>query len=193
MKPTTATTLKVLAAGFLLFAAAFIALSVPLYVGQRRILKSWSAASARIVSSRVITLQTASGRPLYDTEYMLAFSVGARTVLAKAHTNHQSTNRDRKQKQAEAFPAGSTTTILYNPANPAQVLMQPGYNVHFFAIPLFLSGAGAGCVVLALILLGVARLARSRAPEVRPSPAEAPSTERGHGAGNAQPAAKTNP
>jgi hypothetical protein len=160
MTPSVRTSLKVVAIACLIVCAIFVALSVPLYRQQYRLLQAWPRAEAVVVHSRVVAVPTA-GAPLYDAEYTFAFEAhGRRAVVATAYSNHQSTSRERKQKQVARFPAGLRHTVLYNPADPSDIRMQPGYNVHFFAVPIFVSGAGA---MFAVVALGLWVIARGRA------------------------------
>ncbi len=151
MRSTARTTVRVLAAGFLIIFLIFFALSAPFYRQQYRLLQTWQRAEAEVVSSRVVTVRTA-GAPLYDAEYVFAFRAHGVPVVATTYSNHQSTSRERKAAQVARFPAGSRHTILYNPADPQDIRMAPGYNVHFFAVPIFISAAGALFGLIALVL-----------------------------------------
>jgi hypothetical protein len=141
-------TLKVVGAAFFVFAIALGALSVPLYWGQIKILRTWPAAEAEVVRSEVITAPLKSGGQLYDALYGFTFIANGQPQSALLTSNHQSTSYDRKRAQVARFPVGSHHLIRYNPAHPSDIRMQPGYNPHFFAVPLFVSGFG---LILAIV------------------------------------------
>jgi hypothetical protein len=144
--------LRLASALLLIACAGLLALSAPEFWRQYTVLKTWHAVEATVVNSRVIALPTGSGESLYDAEYTFAFAAGGGWHVARTGSNHQSTNQESKRRQVARFPAGSRHTILYNPADPEQIRMQPGYNVHFFAVPLFISGAGLICGMVEMLL-----------------------------------------
>ena len=143
--------LRVIASGFFIFFLGFLGISAPLYWSQYKILRHWPAAAAEVTSSRVLVLQSPSG-PLHDIEVQFAFSVDGRPYAGTIHSNHLSTSRASKEKQAARFPVGSQHVIRYNPADPHDVRAQVGYNVHFFAVPIFVSGVGAIFLVIGLVI-----------------------------------------
>jgi hypothetical protein len=126
-------------------------MSASAFQRQIKLLHSWPAVEATVVRSRVVPLATDSGEVLYDAEYTFAFSLPDGVHIASAGSNHQSTSQVRKLKQIARFPAGSRHRILYNPVDPSDIRIQPGYNVHFFAVPLFIAGAG---LIFGLVGLG---------------------------------------
>ena len=147
----TRSILRVIATAFFIFFLGFAGISVPLFVSQYRILRTWPAVEAEVLSSRVLVLQS-SGEPLHDIEVHFAYAVNGRPYTGVIHSNHLSTSRAAKEKQAAQFPAGSRHLIRYNPADPTDVRAQVGYNVHFFAVPVFISGVGGIFFVLGALL-----------------------------------------
>ena len=163
MTAGTRAVLRVIASAFFIFFLGFLGISLPLYWSQHKILRNWPAADAEVTSSRVLVLQ-GQGGPLHDFEVHFAFSVDGRPCAGVTHSNHLSTSRARKEEQAGEFPVGSHHRIRYNPADPADVRAQVGYNVHFFAVPIFISGVGAIFLVIGLViwLFSCRRLSPSR-------------------------------
>ena len=155
------TTLRMIAAGLWIFCLGFLVLSLPFYRSLYRILKTWPSVPAQVVESRVVPVASGANDLLYDAEYKLAFRVDGTPIVATAYSNHQSTSRERKSRQVERFPSGFHTTILYNPADPHDIRLQPGYNVHFFAVPAFISGLGLILGIFGGLLWAVSRLAQS--------------------------------
>ena len=151
MTSSTRAVLRVIASAFFIFFLGFLGISAPLYWGQHKILRGWPAVEAEVTSSRVLVLQSQSG-PLHDIEVHFAFSVDGRPYVGVIHSNHLSTSRARKEEQAEEFPVGSRHLIRYNPADPSDVRARVGYNVHFFAVPIFISGVGAIFLVIGSVI-----------------------------------------
>ena len=92
--------------------------------------RTWPAAASRVIHSDVLPLRTASGEVLYDTVLVLSYEAAGRTYVSSIGSLHESTHYERKKRQADRFPAGSQTEVRYNPENPHQVQIQPGYNGH---------------------------------------------------------------
>lgn len=151
MKPAVRTTLRVIAVANLIFFLVGLLFAVPPFIQQMKVLRTWPAAEAQVVRSDVVPVHTTSGTMLYDTLLELRYQADGRPFVSSVTSLHQSTSYDRKKKQAERFPPGSRTDVRYNPSNPAEIRIQAGYNVHFFAIPVFISGVAAIFGVLALI------------------------------------------
>jgi hypothetical protein len=124
---------------------------VPPFLQQVKVLRTWPAADAQVLRSEVVPLRTDSGQMLYDTLLVLAYQVNGRAYVSSVGSLHQSTHYERKKKQADRFPPGSRTEVRYNPGDPADLRIQAGYNVHFFAVPVFISGVAATFGVLALL------------------------------------------
>ncbi len=120
-------------------------------------LRHWPAAEAQVVRSEVVPLHTSSGQILYDTWLELSYDVDGHPYVSGTGSLHQSTHYERKLKQVRRFPPGSRTEIRYNPADPRDIRIQPGYNIHFFAVSVFIAGVAAIFVLLALIFFLLAR------------------------------------
>jgi uncharacterized protein DUF3592 len=157
MKPALRTTLRVIAVACLVFFLIGLLFAVPPFIEQMKVLRTWPSANAQVVHSEVVPLRTDSGQMLYDTRLVLAYQVGGRPYVSSVGSLHQSTSYERKKKQAEHFPPGSSTKVRYNPGDPLDVRIQAGYNIHFFAVPIFISGVAAIFGLLALLFFLVAR------------------------------------
>ena len=154
---TVRTTLRVIAVAFLIFFCATLLFAIAPFYHQMKVLRTWPAAEAQVVHSDVVPLSTASGQALYDTLLVLSYQVNGRRYVSSVGSLHQSTHYERKKKQADQFPAGSQTELHYNPEDPRQVQVQVGYNVHFFAIPIFISGVAGIFGLLALLFFVLSR------------------------------------
>lgn len=156
MTSGTRTILRVIAVAFLVFFIGFVLMATPAFWAQYNILRGWPAVEATVVSSEVITIPTTSGGQLFDIEVEFAYAVNGRPYVGVIHSNHESTNRARKQKQAAQFVRGNRYPLRYNPVEPRDLRAQAGWNVHFFAVPIFIAGVGAIFGIIAAILLLIA-------------------------------------
>jgi len=152
MIPATRAVLRVIAVAFFIFFLGFLGMSAPMYWSQYQILRDWPAVEATVVTSVVIAIPTTGGGDLHDIEVRFAYIAAGRPYVGVIHSNHLSTNRARKEKQAQQFPIGSRQPIRYNPADPRDIRAQAGYNVHFFAVPIFVSGIGLIFLVFGLLI-----------------------------------------
>ena len=157
VRPALRLTLRVIAVACLLFFLIGLLLAVPPFLEQWKVLRTWPAAEAQVVHSQVVPLHTDSGQILYDTLLVLSYQVNGRPYLSSVGSLHQSTNYERKKKQADLFPAGSRTEVRYNPADPRDIRIQAGYNVHFFVVPIFIGGVAAIFGLLALLFFLLSR------------------------------------
>ena len=157
MKPALGTTLRVIAVACLVFFLIGLLFAVPPFLQQLKVLRTWPAAGAQVVHSDVVPLRTDSGQMLYDTLLVLSYQVDGRPYVSSVGSLHQSTNYHRKKKQADRFPPGSRTEVHYNPSDPRDIRIQVGYNVHFFAVPIFISGVAGIFGVLALLFFLISR------------------------------------
>ena len=155
LKPAVRTTFRVIAVACLVFFVIGLVFAVPPFVQQVKVLRSWPAADAQVLRSEVVPLRTDSGQMLYDTLLVLAYQADGRPYVSSVGSLHQSTHYERKKKQAERFPPGSHTEVRYNPRDPADIRIEADYNVHFFAVPVFISGVAAifGLLALAFFLV----------------------------------------
>jgi len=157
MKQALRTTLRVIAVACLVFFVIGLLFAVPPFLQQMEVLRSWPSADAQVVHSSVVPLRTDSGQVLYDTLLVLSYQAQGRPYVSSVGSLHQSTSYERKKKQADRFHPGDHTEVRYNPADPRDARVQVGYNVHFFAVPIFISGVAGIFGVLALVLFLVSR------------------------------------
>lgn len=142
--------LKFSGTGLLIFGVAALGYALMYFAQERQMLRTWPRAEATVIDAQVVEHKTAQG-PLYGTELRFAFAADGQPVTGTYVFPHESTSRQRKQRQAAQYPIGSRHTIIYDPSNPVRVHIRAGYNVEFFVIPVFLAGvagifglAGAG-------------------------------------------------
>jgi hypothetical protein len=160
MKAETSAALKVVALGCTIIFLVFLGISAPFYFRQRDVLKNWPRTEGKIIAADVVTLP---GKP--GTTYMARFLVQYRFEDSVVSSTVTSGYGDRFRSQAEKwlkqFPEGKTVTIAYNPLQPTDVRMNPGYNRFFFAVPLFITEMGLIFLGIAIVLYVIARSGRT--------------------------------
>lgn len=134
--------IRVVATAFFLFAIAFLGLSAPLYWNQWKVLHRWPRTPATVIRSDVVALNPVQGQTLYDTEYVLNFPAHGKRFTVVLRSNRPSTNYRRKARDAAQLPTGSIHLISYNPVNPVDIRTRPGYNIHFFLVPVVMTAIG---------------------------------------------------
>jgi hypothetical protein len=162
MSDTKPRVLRVIATAFFLFAVAFIGLSAPLYWNQWKVLRTWPRMQATVVHSGVVALKPVQGQTLYDDEYILSFPVAGNSLTVVVRSNRPSTNYQHKAYAAARLPEGSIPLISYNPTDPADVRLQPGYNLRFFLIPFIMSSIGLAFALIGAILWLLSNRARNQ-------------------------------
>lgn len=158
MKPETSASLKVIAFGFFLLFLIFIGLSAPFYLRQRDVLKNWIVVDAQVRDSEVVTIQEKRGTS-YDAHIVVVYRIGDSIRTSMVNSGYRSSRRSHAQEWVDRYPARSSITVAYNPLDPTQVRLDPGYNRYFFAVPLFIVEVGFGFAVAAFILYAIARRA----------------------------------
>ena len=169
MRAAVRITLRVIAVACLVFFLIGLLFAVPPFLQQMKVLRTWPAVDAQVVHSQVVPLHTDSGQMLYDILLVLSYQVDHRPYVSSVGSLHQSTSYERKKKQADRFPPGSHTEVRYSPSDPRDIRIQAGYNVHFFAIPVFISGVAAIFGLLALLSFLLSR--RKPEPALARNPA----------------------
>ncbi len=149
---------KFLALASVLLALACVVIAAPSYYQCYRILKTWPTATGTVVRSLVVPKEDERGGWLYAAQLAFTYEAEGREYVGEYEFPHYSTEAGRKQKQLARFPAGSVHQIRYNPENPSDIRIQVGYNIHFFVIPVFITGVALIFVVLAALFFGVSRM-----------------------------------
>jgi len=148
-------TLQLIGVACLIVFALFVILSIPLFWGQIRILRSWPVRQAQVIQSEVVA--TPSGhQQFYAAQLQIVYVVDGKPVIASL-TSFQSSNYEATAQRVAEFAVGSRHAIRYDPAHPEQARMGAGWNRRFFAVPLITVGCGLIFGLLAAALFVVAR------------------------------------
>jgi Protein of unknown function (DUF3592) len=157
MKPENSATLKVIAFGFFLLFLVFIGLATPFFLRQRDILKNWVEVQGTVQNSEVVSVPQKHGTD-YDARVLVQYRLGGAINTALISSGYPSRFRSHAQEWVDRFPAGTKVMIAYNPVNPAEVRLNPGYNRYFFAVPLLVAEFGLGFAAIALMFYVIARI-----------------------------------
>jgi len=133
----------------LIVCGLFVILSLPFFLGQIRVIRSWPVTQARVTQSRVVEQPAPKHEQLYAAKLDIAYEVDGKAITADL-VSYQSRNYQETARRAAEYPAGSLHEIRYDPNNPAQARIGAGWNRRFFAVPLITLGCGLCFAALAL-------------------------------------------
>lgn len=142
-------TLQFIGVANLIICGIFAILSLPFFMGQIHVLRSWPVTKARVINSHVVTVPTSKHDQLYAAMLQIEYAVNGKTITADL-TSFQSSNYAETQRRAAEFIVGSQPEIRYDPGNPEQARIGAGWNRRFFAVPLITLGCGLAFGLLAL-------------------------------------------
>lgn len=154
MKPETTAALKVIAMGCVIVFLVFVGLSVPFFLRQREVLRSWPRTEGTVLASDVVAVT--GKHSTYTARFLVQYRLGDAVFSTTVNPGYGDRFRSRAQSWIDRFPEGSTVSLAYNPLNPAQVRLNPGYNRYFFAAPLFITEIGLAFAAIALVLYAIA-------------------------------------
>ena len=168
MKPDTSAMLKVIAFGFFILFLVFLGLATPFYLRQRDILKNWVEVQATVQNSQVAAVPQKHGTN-YNARILVQFRLGDAINTALISSGYPSRFRSHAQQWVDRFPDGAHVMIAYNPLNPTEIRLDPGYNRYFFAVPVLVTEVGLGFAGIAAVFYLIARVAdrRNRAAAVQ--------------------------
>jgi hypothetical protein len=125
----------------LIVCVLFLIMSVPFFMGQFQVLRSWPVRQAQVIRSEVVTQPAGKHEQLYAAKLELVYAVKGQPVTAEV-TSYESKNYEATAERAAEFPVGSRHAIRYDPGNPSQARIGAGWNRRFFAVPLITLGIG---------------------------------------------------
>jgi hypothetical protein len=148
-------TLQFLGVTNLILCALFTIFSLPFFLRQSQVLRSWPETDAQILRSDVITQPAPAHDQLYAAKLQILYTVDGTPVTAEL-TSFESSNYQATQARAVEFPVGSHHPVRYDPRNPSQARIGADWTARFFAVPLIVLAMGAffGLVAAMLFLVG---------------------------------------
>jgi hypothetical protein len=141
-------TLQFIGVACLIVCGLFMIMSLPFFLGQIHVLRSWPVTQAQVVKTEVVTLPTSKHDQLYAANLKISYTVNGKSFSAEM-SSYQSSNYAETQRRAAEFPVGSVREIRYDPNNPDQARIGAGWNRRFFAVPLITLGCGLAFGLLA--------------------------------------------
>ncbi len=160
-------TLQLISVACLIVFALFVILSLPLFWGQIRVLRSWPVRQAVVTHSEVVTEPAGRHDQLYSAHIEIAYVVDGQPVTTEL-TTFQSSNYQETMRRAAEFPVGSRHAVRYDPRYPKQVRVGANWNRRFFAVPLITVACGAVFGLLAAAFFSAARWSGAARAASRP-------------------------
>ncbi len=149
-------TLQAVAVACLIIGAILLVFSAPFYVHQIGVLRSWPTADAQVLRSDVTVDRISQHEQFYSAHIGLLYTVNGKPITTEV-TSFQDQNYDKTRARANEFQVGSHHEIRYSPTDPLQARIGAGWNAHFFALPLIVSGVGLTFCLATVVLLIAAR------------------------------------
>ena len=153
-------TLQFIGVANLIVCGLFLIMSIPFFMGQIRVLRSWPTTHARVTKSDVVNQPAPKHSQLYAAQLQIVYVVDGKTTTADL-TSYQSSNYEETTRRAAEFPVGSVHEIRYDPDHPTQARIGAGWNRRFFAVPLITFGCGMCFALLAIGFFIAARISRT--------------------------------
>jgi hypothetical protein len=135
-------TLQLVGVACLIVFVLFAIMSIPLFWGQIRALRSWPVRQAVVIHSTVVSEPSGRHDQVYAAHIEIAYVIEGKAITTEL-TSFQSSNYEQTVRRAEEFPVGSRHAIRYDPRDPTRVRIDAGWNPQFFALPLITLGCGA--------------------------------------------------
>lgn len=142
-------TLQFIGVANLIVCGLFFILSIPFFMGQIRVLRSWPQTDARVTRSAVVNQPAPKHSQLYAAQLQISYVVQGKTITSDL-TSFQSSNYEATTQRAAEFPVGSIHEIRYDPDHPTLARIGAGWNRRFFAVPLITLGCGMAFAFLAI-------------------------------------------
>lgn len=149
-------TLQLIGIANLLICVILLIFSVPFFLHQIGVLRSWPTTQAQVLRSDVVVDRISQHVQLYSAKIGLLYTVDGKPITTEV-TSFEDHNYKKTRARADEFRVGSFHQIRYLPNDPLQARIGAGWNVHFFALPLTIAGTGVVFGIIAGALFVVAR------------------------------------
>jgi hypothetical protein len=151
-------TLQAIATACLIIGVILLIFSAPFYLHQLGVLRTWPATDAQVLRSEVVIDRISQHEQFYSAHIGLLYTVDGKPITT-AVISFQDQDYQKTRARANDFQVGSHHEIRYDPHDPLQARIGAGWNAHFFALPLIVSGVGA---VFCMITVGLLIIAARR-------------------------------
>ena len=148
--------MQAIAVACLIIGILLVIFSVPFFLHQITVLRTWPATDAQVLRSDVVVDRISQHEQFYSARLGLLYTVDGKAITTEV-TSFQDNNYAKTRARADEFQVGSHHEIRYDPRDPFQARIGAGWNARFFALPLIVSGCGAVFLLIATALLALAR------------------------------------
>jgi hypothetical protein len=149
-------TLQAIAVACLIIGVILVIFSLPFYMHQIGVLRTWPTVDAQVLRSDVTVDRISQHEQFYSAHIGLLYTVDGKPITTEV-TSFQDQDYQKTRARANEFQVGSHHEIRYDPRDPLQARIGAGWNAHFFALPLIVSGCGAMFGIIAAALLVASR------------------------------------
>jgi len=119
---------------FCIIAAFAVVVGFVWFVHLQYIWHKWPTTDGIVSDSRLVTSKDDNGTTLCSASYRVQYSVNG-TEYTYDDYEHVSSSDCAEWKSKVSSAKGTHRTVLYDPENPKDVYVNPGYNFNFFGLP----------------------------------------------------------
>ncbi len=117
----------------LIIGVILVVFSLPFYLHQINVLRTWPTADAQILHSDVVVERISQHEQFYSARLGLLYTIDGKPITTEV-TSFQDNNYKKTRARADEFPVGSHHEIRYDPQNPSLARIGAGWNLRFFAL-----------------------------------------------------------
>ncbi|MGH9578328.1 MAG: DUF3592 domain-containing protein, partial [Terriglobales bacterium] len=119
-----------------------LGVAVWLFEQRREALNTWPETQAEVTYSELTYERSRSGSAMYSAVYVFRYTANGREYTARDGPGYSTSSHSSMQEKVETYAPGSRHPIRYNPANPAEIRIEAGYNLSTFGIPMMVAAMG---------------------------------------------------
>ncbi len=115
---------------------------------KHQIITTWPRANAQVVQSRVDLYKPT----VYQAEIQVRYQIQGKTYSPILKSEETSSIYGLMQALVDLYPVGTTHSLPYSPIAPDKPVLDAGYHLRFFFLPLLLAVIGLILSMIALVL-----------------------------------------
>ncbi|MGE3724538.1 MAG: DUF3592 domain-containing protein [Candidatus Sericytochromatia bacterium] len=105
---------------------------------KHQIISTWPRTQAQVLQSRVALFKPT----VYQAEIQLSYQIQGKTYTPTLKSEETSSIHGLMQALVERYPVGSPRSLPYSPGDPQKPVLDAGYHLRFFFLPLLLAVMG---------------------------------------------------
>jgi hypothetical protein len=148
--------IKIIAAGCLIFGLAWLTIGLPFFLRQTDVQRHWARANAKLLSASVTEDVTPGGK-LYKTHFEFDLETLSSSRLAVVDSYRISPDRDKVEAEVTRWVPGVIYSVRSNPNNPAEIRLDVDRPFRHFFLPILFGGIAAVFFAISAALIFFSR------------------------------------